>query len=107
MGIPSYLARGAGPVSVGVHSTGAPPALSPPPTGLWGGGVPQTSAGMPSAASRMGVEALPGAFPAPFRGKSDRVSNARGNPGAVLGTICRDMGGVEVRFQVEYEHVEE
>ena len=24
---------------------------------------PQTSAGMPSAASRMGVEALPGAFP--------------------------------------------
>ena len=41
-----------------------------------------------------------------FRGKSDRVSNARGNPGAVLGTICRDMGGVEVWFQVEYEHVE-
>ena len=34
-----------------------------------GGGGPQTSAGMPSAASRMGVEALPGAFPAPFPGK--------------------------------------
>ena len=33
------------------------------------GGGPQTSAGMPSAASRMGVEALPGAFPAPFPGK--------------------------------------
>ena len=56
-----------------------PPALSPPPTGLWGGG-PQASAGMPSAASRMGVEALPGAFPAPFRGKSDRdCRKTRGN----------------------------
>ena len=48
------------------------------------------------------------------RGPSRRLSgervtgcNARGNPGAVLGTIWRDMGGVEVRFQVEYEHVEE
>ena len=39
--------------------------------------------------------------------RSDRVSNAPGNPEAVLGTISRDMGGVEVRFQVEYEHVEE
>ena len=28
------------------------------------------------------------------------VSNARGNPGAVLGTICRDMGGVEVRWEI-------
>ena len=37
----------------------------------------------------------------------DRVSNAPGNPEAVLGTISRDMGCVEVRFQVEYEHVEE
>ena len=46
---------GAGPVSVGVHSTGA--AVSPP-TGCGS----STSAGMPSAASRMGVEALPGAF---------------------------------------------
>ena len=92
---PPYLARGAGPVSGGVHSTGA---VSP----AYRSGS-STSAGMPSAASRMGVEALPGDFP----GKGDRVSNARGNPGAVLGTICRDMGGVEVRFQVEYEHVEE
>ena len=41
---------------------------------------PQTSAGMPSAASIMGVEALPGAFPAPFRGKSDRdCRKTRGN----------------------------
>ena len=37
-----------------------PPALlSPPPTRCG----PSTYAGMPSAASRMGVEALPGAFP--------------------------------------------
>ena len=51
------------------------------------------------------VEATPSE---PFPCSScDRVSNAPGNPGAVLGTICRDMGGVEVRFQVEYEHVEE
>ena len=85
-----------------------PPALSPRLPDCGGGGVPQTSAGMPSAASRMGVEALPGAFPAAFSGERvTGVSNARGNPGAVLGTICRDMGGVEVRFQVEYEHVEE
>ena len=47
---------GAGLVSGGVHSTGA--AVSPP-TGCGS----STSAGMPSAASRMGVEALPGAFP--------------------------------------------
>ena len=46
---------GAGPVSGGVHSTGA--AVSPP-TGCGS----STSAGMPSAASRMGVAALPGAF---------------------------------------------
>ena len=56
-----------------------PPALSPRLPNC-GGGVPQTSAGMPSAASRMGVEALPGAFPAPFRGKSDRdCRKTRGN----------------------------
>ena len=52
---------GAGPVSGGVHSTGA--AVSPP-TGC----ESSTSAGMASAASRMGVEALPGAF----QGKGDR-----------------------------------
>ena len=45
---------GAGPVSGGVHSTGA----VSPPTGCGS----STSAGMPSAASRMGVEALPEAF---------------------------------------------
>ena len=48
---------GAGPVSGGVHSTGA--AVSPAYRIVG----PQASAGMPSAASRMGVEALPGAFP--------------------------------------------
>ena len=52
---------GAGPVSGGVHSTGA--AVSPPTRC-----GSSTSAGMPSVASRMGVEALPGAFP----GKGDR-----------------------------------
>ena len=46
---------GAGPVSGGVHSTGA--AVSPPTRC-----GSSTSAGMPSAASRMGVGALPGAF---------------------------------------------
>ena len=46
---------GAGPVSGGVHSTGA--AVSPPTRC-----GSSTSAGMPSGASRMGVEALPGAF---------------------------------------------
>ena len=46
---------GAGPVSGGVHSTGA---VSPPT-----GDVGQNLRRMPSAASRMGVEALPGAFP--------------------------------------------
>ena len=50
----------AGPVSGGVHSTGA----VSPPTGCGS----STSAGMPSAASRMGVEALPEAF----QGKGDR-----------------------------------
>ena len=46
---------GAGPVFGGVHSTGA--AVSPPTRC-----GSSTSAGMPSAASRMGVGALPGAF---------------------------------------------
>ena len=55
-GSPISGPTGAGPVSGGVHSTGA----VSPPTGCGG---PQTSAGMPSAASRMGVEALLGAFP--------------------------------------------
>ena len=54
-GSPISGPTGAGPVSGGVHSTGA--AVSPP-TGEWA----STFAGMPSAASRMGVEALPEAF---------------------------------------------
>ena len=55
VGIPPYLARQA---QVPFPLELIPPALSPrlPDVG-------QTSAGMPSAASRMGVEALPGAFP--------------------------------------------
>ena len=48
---------GAGPVSGGVHSTGG--CCLPAYRRVW----PSTSAGMPSAASRMGVEALLGAFP--------------------------------------------
>ena len=55
VGIPPYLARQA---QVPFPEEFIPPALSPrlPDCG------PSTSAGMPSAASRMGVEALPGAF---------------------------------------------
>ena len=56
LGSPISGPTGAGPVSGGVHSTGA--AVSPPTRC-----GSSTSAGMPSAASRMGVEALPGAFP--------------------------------------------
>ena len=56
VGIPPYLARQA---QVSFPGEFIPPALSPrlPDVGS------STSAGMPSAASRMGVEALPGAFP--------------------------------------------
>ena len=57
VGIPPYLVRQAQvPFPVGVHSTGA--AVSPPTRC-----GSSTSAVMPSAASRMGVGALPGAFP--------------------------------------------
>ena len=55
LGSPISGPTGAGAVSGGVHSTGA----VSPPTRCGS----STSAGMPSAASRMGVEALPGAFP--------------------------------------------
>ena len=58
VGIPPYLVRQA---QVPFPGECIPPALlSPPPTGLW---VLKPPAGMPSAASRMGVGALPGAFP--------------------------------------------
>ena len=74
---------GAGPVSGGVHSTGA--AVSPPTRC-----GSSTSAGMPSAASRMGVEALPGAFPGKGTGIAEKpgeiadltLSSGRG-PGRV------------------------
>ena len=56
VGIPPYLARQA---QVPFPGEFIPPALLSPR--LPDGGS-STSAGMPSAASRMGVEALPGAF---------------------------------------------
>ena len=85
--------------STGAVSTGAPPALSPPPTGLWGWG------GGSSNLRRNALSGLQNGRRGPSRRLSGAfsgervtgVSNARGNPGAVLGTICRDMGGVEVR----------
>ena len=63
---------GAGPVSGGVHSTGA--AVSPPTRC-----GSSTSAGMPSAASRMGVGALPGAFPGKGGGGGPGLPKTRGN----------------------------
>ena len=57
VGISPYLVRQA---QVPFPGECIPPALLSPRLPDVG---PQTSAGMPSAASRMGVEALPGAFP--------------------------------------------
>ena len=63
--------------------------LKPPPE------CPQTSAGMPSAASRMGVGALPGAFPWKGGGRDCRkpgeiadltLSSGRG-PGRAAGAV--------------------
>ena len=64
-GDPPYLVRQA---QVPFPGEFIPPALSPPPTRCGS----STSAGMPSAASRMGVEALPGAFPGKGRGGTHR-----------------------------------
>ena len=71
VGIPPYLVRQA---QVPFPEEFIPPALSPrlPDVG------PQTSAGMPSAASRMGVEALPGAFPG--KGGTGIVENPGKSP---------------------------
>ena len=57
VGIPPYLVRQA---QVPFPGEFIPPALLSPRLPDCGS---STSAGMPSAASRMGVEALPGAFP--------------------------------------------